>query len=571
MLNGTRPTDILQVEDGKDVHRVLDDLDAAMATDERLFQRAGSLVVARGVLADDAKRWRLKFADGSLVLAPLSPSSLLPRITQHVDYGFTNAKGEWWPKIPSATIRQAFLTKVYWGHIRPIRGIASTPIIHLDGSITSEGYDEATQYLVASSVTLPPIPEAPTEDDARKALAELVEPFDEFPFETPEQRYSPVALALTILLRPVIDGNVPAFLQSAPQKNCGKSLSIKAAALLATGKIPASNTWAREEDEQEKMIGAAADAGADVLFFDNVGQGAIVGGAPLDKVLTCDGQNSFRVLGQSTLKTLPWTSVVAFTANRAQVGGDSDRRIVVTTLMRPDESPSGYKIPELISHIKTHRSRLLSAAFTLVRAWIVAGKPNGVRRLDSFEDWARIVPAVVKWAGGVDVRELVPDSIGTDYDEAEGELFEHIHAWMKNSGRTSATAAEIVADMKKVEGLKESILAHGCSRKGDDMTVDTKKFGRKLQRMRNTKQGSLRLVDKGKAHGGANLWTISSSGSTTSKVVSMVPMVSTVPLLAHKEEDRINTNSASIDTSVTNGTQDDFGSWLEEQGIKVRP
>ena len=521
-----------RVERGKDIHRVLDDLDEALADshtgDRRLYQRSGELVIARGATADDAKRLHLKFAPEAVILSPLRGSSLLPRITEHVDYGYWRVEEDeagnktktWVRDLPNGTVLAAFLSKVYWAHIRPIRGIACTPIIHLDGSIAAEGYDPKTQYLVASNVQLPRIPDHPTRDDAVKALAELVEPFSEFPFETDAEKFSPVALALTVLLRPVIGGNVPTFVQTAPQKNCGKSLSTKAGCLIATGQIPASNTWSALPEEQEKMLGAAADAGADVLLFDNVSEGAIIGGAPLDKILTCDGSNSFRVLGQSTLKRLPWNATVAFTANRVRVGGDTDRRAAISQLIRPDVPRECYAHEDLLSYVREERPRLLSAAFTLIRAWIEAGKPReSVRRLDSFEHWGWTVASMIRWAGGGDVRELVRDVEGTDTDGKEFALLAGLHKWLTARCQIEVTAKALADDVlapghrEQFGELREAIEGIALEGRGERQVINIKRFGKRLQAMANLRQGNYRLKRGGQDRNGSTLWTVERIGT----------------------------------------------------------
>jgi hypothetical protein len=522
-----------------DVHRVLDDLDEALADantgDRRLYQRSGELVIARGATADDAKRLHLKFSPEAVILSPLKSASLVPRITEHVDYGYwryeEDADGSktktWVRDLPNGTVLAAFLSKVYWSHIRPIRGIACTPIIHLDGSIVAEGYDAETQYLVASNVALPPIPDHPTKDDAIAALAALVEPFAEFPFETDAERYSPVALGLTIILRPVIEGNVIAYIQAAPQPKCGKSLTAKTACLWATGQIPASNTWPKVEEEQEKMIGAAADAGADVLLFDNASEGAVIGGAPLDKVLTCDGVNSFRVLGQSTLKRLPWMATVAFTANKARIGADTERRAATSQLIRPDVPREIYAHEDLLSYVRQERPRLLAAAFTLVRAWIQAGKPReSVRRLDSFEHWGWTVASMIRWAGGGDVRELVHDVAETDNDGSEYLLLAGLHEWLTVRSERSTTAKALVEDVcapghrEQFGELREAIEGIALEGKGERQTLNVKRFGNRLKAMANLRQGNYRLKQVGKDRNHHALWTVERIGAPTQSAQS---------------------------------------------------
>jgi len=522
-----------RVQRGKDVHRILDDLDEALADpdtgDQRLYQRGGELVIARGLMAEDARRLRIKFAPRSIILCSLRSSSLIPRITEYLDYGYWGFEDKaaedgtvqkrqvWKSDLPSTTVLAAFLSKVYWAHARPIRGVSLTPIIHLDGSIVSDGYDPVTEYLVASNVELPPIPDKPTEGDARTALAELLEPFGEFPFETEDERYSPVALALTILLRPIIRGNVPGFVQTAPQKNCGKSLATKGACLLATGQIPASNTWAKLSEEQEKMIGAAADSGAVALFFDNVAEGAVIGGAPLDKVLTCDGQNGFRVLGLTQLKSLPWGTIIVFTANRARVGGDTDRRVVVAVLVRPDVPRETFTHADLLQYIATARPRLLAAAFTLVRAWVQAKAPCNVKRLDTFEHWGQSVAAMIKWAGGGDVRALVRDEVGTETDGDEYVLLVGMHTWMTATGKRDFTVKELIDDLFG----KQTVLGDafeelravvggiaGFDGKGEGRKLDGRRFGKRLARMKDLLQGGYRLKEAGEASGHTARWTV---------------------------------------------------------------
>ncbi len=510
-----------RIESGQDVHRILDELDEALGTaDPRLYQRGPDLVIVRGVTAEDARRLNVNFSPDSMIIAALSSATLLSRITEFVDYGHYEKSEEgvaWVSDWPNSQVLAALLGKPFWAHIRSIRGIAVTPIMHLDdGSIAADGYDPKTQYLVATNIALPEIASNPTKSDAEAALKGLHEPFEQFPYETEAERYTPVALSLTLLLQAVIGGNRPGYLNGAPQKNCGKSLAAKGAIVLATGRMPASNTWPKAEEEQEKMIGAAAEAGADVLFFDNVAEGAIIGGPPLDKVLTCDGVNGFRILGRSELKRLPWGATVCFTANRPRVGGDSDRRIVQSIMIRRDE-PIEYRHAELLSYIQADRTRLLVAALTLVRAWVVAGKPReNIRRLDSFEEWGWTVPAIIKWAGGPDVRELVRDLAGTDRDELEGRLLEDLYEYLRSTGKQDVTVKTLVCEVfatvfttdNEFAELRESMEGvGGIQTKSGQRSFDARRFGAQLAKMKDVLQGKYRLRLAGHTSGKAR-WTV---------------------------------------------------------------
>lgn len=540
---GGTSSDLPRVCDGTDVHRIIDEFERHLFDpekgDDRLYRRASELVVIRGAATEDAKRLKLEFTPGEVLIAGLKPSSILPRITKHIDFGqylIVEDEPKWIPTTPLKEIREAFLSKAdAWPSARLIRGISTNPIVHLDdGTIVNNGYDPKTKYFVASNLELPDIPERPTLSESQAALAELVEPFEEFQVETAAARYMPVALVLTIILRAVLRGNVPTFIQVAPQKNCGKSLQTKAAILLATGRIPASNTWPKLEEEQEKVLSSAAEAGVDVLFFDNVPEGSIIGGAPLDKVLTCDGETGFRILGRTQLKRMPWPTTVVYTANRAGVGGDTDRRAVMSHVIRsPIEE---YKHPNLLDYIRDNRARFVAAAFTLVRGWIADGSQRvGVRRLDSFEHWAWSVCSMIRWAGGGDVRELVLDAVGTEKDQHELALLKGIHEYLSMAKKADVTTKELVEDVYEkphlfaetpapvplapvpgapaaarlawYDALYEAIDAIGGTESKDWPVLNRKRFGKRLAGMKDVTHSGYRLRQTGNTHGKPR-WTV---------------------------------------------------------------
>lgn len=522
----------VRVYSGTDVHRILDELDEAIGTrDHRIFQRAGHLVVVRGILAEDAKRLKVAFAPDDLILAPLKRETLLPSITEHVEYGCDvpdEERGQKWKAaVPNQDVTSSFLGKRYWAHIRPIRAVSKTPIPHLDGTIATDGYDRETRTLVASNIDLPELPAKVSREDAMRALEELVEPFAEFHFAGPSHRYVSAALTLTLLLRPSIGGNVPFFIFRAPQKDCGKSLVAKVACAIATGSVPGANTWSGEKEEQAKALSGVAMAGLSVCFFDNVGTGSSIGGAELDRVATCDGETSFRVLGHNELRSLPWSAVIVFTSNRARIEGDTDRRSIVSDLTRRAQPIERFAHDDLIEYVKRHRGRLLAAAFTLIRGWVQAGRPTeDVRRLASFELWSRTVPSMIKWAtpDAIDIRTLVQDTTGTDADEVEYNLLKAIHGYLYAYSLNATTVKAMIGKVFSSEvgggagdrleqrdakdALREAIDALECTTgRGDNVQFDKRKFGKKLASMADVFYAPYRLEKAGVYEGYAR-WNV---------------------------------------------------------------
>ena len=112
-----------------------------------------------------------------------------------------------------------------WEGLRPLLGIVESPMMLSDGSILqTPGYHVGTGLLYAPSCVFPPMPDAPTLDDARVAHARLAFPYVDFPFDNDAQRLVPIANTMTILCRPTILGHVPGFLYDAPSPGSGKSL-----------------------------------------------------------------------------------------------------------------------------------------------------------------------------------------------------------------------------------------------------------------------------------------------------------------------------------------------------------
>ena len=258
-----------------------------------------------------------------------------------------------------------------------------------------------------------------------------------------------------------------------------------------------------------------------MCFFDNVSTGSVIGGGPLDKVATCDGEVGFRVLGHTEQRTLPWSTVVVFTSNRARIEGDTDRRSVVAELTRRESPLDHFQHENIIEYAKQSRSRLLAAAFTLIRGWVQSGAPaEGVKRLASFETWSRTVPSMIKWAtsGSIDVRSLVPDAAGTDTDEVEFKLLETMHNYLHAFNLTATTVKAMVgklfaesvggssgmtpAQQEARSDLREAVDALDCTMgKGEHQTFDSRKFGKKLTSMADVFYAPYRLVRSGTEHG----------------------------------------------------------------------
>ena len=92
----------------------------------------------------------------------------------------------------------------------------------------------ATAIYNAPEERFPPIPETPTQEDARTALERLRHPFRGFPFVTDLDRDAVVAEVLTLITRHLVP-RTPAFVHNAVEAGSGKTKLFERVALIAIG------------------------------------------------------------------------------------------------------------------------------------------------------------------------------------------------------------------------------------------------------------------------------------------------------------------------------------------------
>jgi hypothetical protein len=115
------------------------------------------------------------------------------------------------------------------------------------------------------------------------------------------------------------------------------------------------------------------------------------------------------------------------TGNNLRLGRDIDRRMVMNRILSRHERPflrpaSDFAHAPLDAWTLEHHPRLLVAALTMVRAWMLAKRPVGTcPTYGSFEAWSRLVPDVLEWAGAENpLKRAVeaPEENETDEDRA---------------------------------------------------------------------------------------------------------------------------------------------------------
>lgn len=502
---------------GADLHRIVAETLATLPNDLDLYQRDGALV--RVVRVADTEAEREKMAAGTPQIRSVGSAALAVRLTNVAAFQKFSVTAEAWvPAVPPEVVVQAIKEWGEYPGVRPVSGIIETPSMRPDGSIIAEpGHDAVTGYVYAPQREFPTLVENPTHYDAWRALAELLEPYVDFPFKDEAARYVPIAALLTLVCRPAIRGAVPAFVMDATTRASGKGLLASVITTLAHGRPAAVMTWPDDrDDEVEKILGGYAMRAASVILFDNVT--GTFGGAALDKVLTAVDRVELRVLGQSSVPSVSWRAVVLATGNNMALGGDTTRRVLVSRLEPLTEHPeerTDFRIPgDLVAWCREQHPRMVAAALTLVRAYVLAGRPQhvGAAGWGSFDLWRELIAEAIIWAGGADVTATRP-TFDPTADDPETAALRVVLADLPRLLPHGGTAREIIDGLWPEFGmidptfapLRDAVETLAHSIKGQ--RPDTGRLGKALRQARRRVVGD-RRIDISATHAGVATWCV---------------------------------------------------------------
>jgi hypothetical protein len=325
--------------------------------------------------------------------------------------------------------------------------IVEAPVFGRDGSLqTTPGYHSSSQtyYAPANGFRLPVnVPADPTEQHievSRKIIC--YELLGDFPFVGESEIAHAVAVLLLPFARDLIDGPTPLHLFEKPSPGTGATLLIDMLSLPATGRPIPTMTEGRDEDEWRKRITAKLATGSAFLLIDNLRR-------RLDSAAVAAGITSTtwedRLLGFSTMARLPVRCVWVATGNNPAVSTEIARRTVRIRMDAKLDRPwlrNGFRHENLRGWANQNRGLIVVAALTLIRAWILQGKPKGKTTLGMFERWSEVMGGILDVAG-------IPGFLGNlnefyDESDAEGATWRtFLSAWWEQFGENEVTAKDL--------------------------------------------------------------------------------------------------------------------------------
>jgi hypothetical protein len=429
---------------------VNEDAAAALAGNPEVFQRAGLLCRVVKDASPAAASIRRPFAPR---IAAMPQPVLRERLAGCADWWKKTADRKWAPAHPPGWCVSAVHARGFWLGVPHLEGIAEYPLLRPDGSLlTAPGYDPGTGLLLAPNGPPPDVPDRPSREDAVAAVAALLGVVQDFPFARPEHRAAWLAALLTPLARFAVGGPVPLFLVDSNVRGAGKGLLLDVIAAIITGERFTVATYTNDEEELRKLITTLVMDGERLVLFDDVA-GAL-GNATLDRALTGPKWKD-RILGGNTIAEAPLYISWFATGNNVALASAVSRRICHVRLESALEHPEerrDFHHPDLIAYVRGRRTELLAAALTVLRAYVVAGRPDQhLPAWGSFEGWSALVRAAVVFAGQPDPGQTRQE-LRARADTSAESMSMLLACWEKmDPGRRGLTAAEVIRRLYKDE------------------------------------------------------------------------------------------------------------------------
>jgi hypothetical protein len=230
------------------------------------------------------------------------------------------------------------------------------------------------------------------------------------------------------------------LLVSKTTPGAGGGLIAKVAQMVIEGRT-SSRQLAKTEDERRKAVFTALRGSPATIFWDNLPAGQTVDSPTLASLFT-ESVWVDRELGRSGERSFPIKSSFILVGNRPLLSDELRRRMSLCEIIPNEANPehrTGFKYPELMTHVSQNRAKYLGAVLVLVQNWLQAGRPMPAhsRAPGNYEAYHRVVVGTLEAAAphwttwGRNRVKL--DDIASD-DSEEDSMSELLTAWASELG-----------------------------------------------------------------------------------------------------------------------------------------
>ncbi|MDH4301521.1 MAG: hypothetical protein OEV51_05540, partial [Nitrospira sp.] len=481
-----------------ELHRVVDAAEQELAQSGRHYQR-GSLIVT--VVTDPGTR--------ETRVQDVSQPALVRALAGVATWERFDARAQDWVRIdPPARHAAVLFDANSYAHLLVLNGLARQPYLRPDGSLmTVAGYDPATGMFGVFDTRGFAIPQNPTRAEAEHALAVLQDLLEEFSFATKTDRAAALAAILTAAIRPSL-ALAPMFHAHAHVVGSGKSYLCELITAFATPQCATPTTFPADDEECRKLLLAELLRAPAVIQFDNI-TSDLVAHKSLCTVLTSEFLVG-RILGVSKTASVSTRTLFLSSGNNVGPVQDMTRRCITIHLDPGMEIPSArnFTRPDLVRDLRCGRGRYVSAALTIVRAWIVAGRPKTTcKSLASYGEWSDLCRQPLLWLDCEDPTDSVFEAMAEDPDRET--LARLLVAWQSVFGKTPAMVRDAVKQANLLQNERaelREVLHDIAEEKGE---VNRRKLGKWISRHAGRIVGGLRFV-RTKGNSSAEKWRVES-------------------------------------------------------------
>lgn len=513
--------------EGGELTEIVDTAERALlaAAGHEIFQRGGLLVRLTRAHSESARRG-LKRSSGSLVIRPIEVPHLVERLTAAAHWMKFNAKTKEWSEIDCPErVAKTFEARGKWT-LKSLAGTIEAPTLRPDGSVlATPGYDEVTGlYYDPGDISFPVIKTTPTREDALEALQVFRDLLSGFPFvdQDPDRPGSDFAVAVSAVLTALVRKSIksaPLHAFRAPKMGSGKSLLADVVGMIASGRPCAVMSLGEDANEERKRWLSVLLEGDPVVCIDNIEKP--LRGSTLCSILTQETYKD-RILGMSRTVTVSTAVTLLCTGNNLVFDGDLTTRVIPCDLDPGVERPEERSFEvNLYQYAPEHRAELVVAGLTILRAFVVAGRPRQeIPTFGRFEEWSDLVRSALVWLGTAD--PCAGRSRIEEQDPTRQRLGQLLIAWKEALPGRLTTVAEAIAladigsehepleHLGNAARLRDALLAVAGDRAG---RINPRFLGNYLSKHAKRFEGGLRF-EKGPERHKVATWGVAELGSS---------------------------------------------------------
>ena len=479
-----------------EIHRIADAAEAELTQSKKYYQR-GNLIVA--VFNDPGTHeTRIQAISKPALVRALAGIAIWER--------FDGWSKDWVRIDPPERHAAVLFDAANYPHLPVLNGLARQPYLRSDGSLMlTAGYDLATGMFGMFDASRFSVPDKPSRMQAEEALTLLHELLAEFRFANDTDRVAALSAILAATIRPSL-ALAPMFHVRAHAVGSGKSYLCELITAFATPQRGTPTTFPADDEECRKLLLAELLRAPAVIEFDNL-TSDLIAHKSLCTALTAEFMSG-RILGVSKTATVNTRTLFLSSGNNVGPVQDMARRCITISLDPAVETPAArtFKRPDLIRELLQERERYVSAALTIIRAWMVAGKPQtNCKSLASYGEWSDLCRQPLLWLGCVDPTSSVFEALAEDPDRET--LARLLEAWYTEFGKTPTMIREAMNAINQLRDCElREVLQDIASERGE---INRRKLGWWFKRHAGRVVNGLRLV-RCSGNSSAEKWRVES-------------------------------------------------------------